>query len=388
MKRSEDPATATRRWTKLALALPLWVACSAHELKPTANEPEGVPDEPADVRDGGARPSAPGRDDSSATRDAGEKPKDDVVPATDASTGGTPVAQHGALHAGRGTLLDASNTPVALRGMSLFWSQWGSAYWSAGAVKTLRNDWGATIVRAAMGVEEGDSYLQHPDVEKARVRAVVDAAIAEGMYVIIDWHDHHAEQHTEQAKAFFTEMADLYGKKPNVLFEVYNEPLATTTWAQVRTYAETITSAIRSRGASSVVLVGSPHWSQDVDIAAQSPLTDTNVAYTLHFYAAQPEHKAQLRAKAQLALEKGASLFASEWGTPNAIAQGSPDLSESKVWLDFLAAKQIGWCNWSLHDKAEPASALKTGAPPAGPWPDASLTISGAFVRAQLRAAK
>ena len=64
-----------------------------------------------------------------------------------------------------------------------------------------------------MGVDQG-GYLNNPNGEKAKVMAVVDAAIAMGIYVIIDWHGHHAENHVQQAKTFFTEMARRYGQYP------------------------------------------------------------------------------------------------------------------------------------------------------------------------------
>ena len=35
----------------------------------------------------------------------------------------------------------------------------------------------------------------------------IDAAIARGVYCLVDWHDHHAEQHAEQACAFFAALA-------------------------------------------------------------------------------------------------------------------------------------------------------------------------------------
>merc|ERR1719460_3099873 len=111
--------------------------------------------------------------------------------------------------------------------MSLFWSQWseGSKYYNREAVRWLKEDWSVSLVRIAMGVEMG-GFLQNPDVEMARVKTVVDAAIEFGIYVIIDWHDHNAEQHVARAKAFFSEVAKGFGSFPNVIFETFNEPVA------------------------------------------------------------------------------------------------------------------------------------------------------------------
>lgn len=292
------------------------------------------------------------------------------------------MAEHGALHVAAGRIVDAKGDPFALRGMSLFWSQWGSAFWNASTVATLRSDWHATVVRAAMGIESG-GYLEDPTREKKRVVTVVDAAIAQGMYVIIDWHDHNADQHTAAAKTFFAEMADTYKDSPNVVFEVWNEPIEAS-WQTVKTYATDVVATIRSRGANNLVIVGSPHWSQDVDLAAADPLTDTNVAYALHFYANSAAHQAPLRAKAEAARTKGIALFASEWGTCSSDGNGAVNAVESKAWLDYLKSHDIGWCNWSLFDKPEAASALVPGASTTGPWSSEWLTASGTFVKTEL----
>ncbi|MFT3771762.1 MAG: glycoside hydrolase family 5 protein [Minicystis sp.] len=242
----------------------------------------------------------------------------------------SPVALHGKLSVSGGKLRDEHGAAVQLAGMSLFWSQWSGSFWNASVVGTLADDWHASVVRAAMGVENG-GYLQNPGAEKARVKTVVDAAIAKGIYVIIDWHDHNASQHTNEAKAFFTEMAQTYGQTPNVIFEVWNEPDGEP-WSEIKSYAETVIGAIRGAGASNVVVVGTPTWSQDVDAAANNPITSYgNVAYTLHFYAGS--HKQWLRDKASYAMSKGLALFVTEWGTCDASGNGGTDLAESQTWI-------------------------------------------------------
>lgn len=302
------------------------------------------------------------------------------------SSGGMPadtaVGIHGSLQVQGNKIVDKSGNPVQLRGMSLFWSNWAGPWYNENAVGTLAKDWKAGIVRIAMGIEPDGAYLTNPDVEKAKVVSVVDAAISQGVYVIVDWHDHNAHNHTDQAKAFFTEMAQKYGNSPNVIFEVYNEPTQVS-WDQVKSYAEQVIGSIRGAGANNLVIVGSPTWSQDVDVAANNPITQyQNIAYTLHFYAAT--HKQFLRDKANTALGKGLALFVTEWGTCSADGNGSVDANETATWLSWMDQNSISWANWSLFDKNEACSALVPGTSATGPWADGTLTPSGMLVRPKI----
>lgn len=278
----------------------------------------------------------------------------------------------------------------SIAGSSLFWSNtgWGGEkYYNAKTVAWLKTDWKANLVRASMGVEESGGYLNKNtkaigDVSnKTRVYTVVDAAIANDMYVIIDWHSHHAEDYKEQAIAFFQEMATKYKDANNVIYEIYNEPLNTTNWSTViKPYAVDVIAAIRAIDPDNLIIVGTQTWSQDVDKAANDPITGyDNIAYTLHFYAGT--HKQSLRDKAQTALNKGIALFATEWGAVNADGGGAVATSETTAWLNFLKDNHISHANWALNDKAEGASALVAGASVNGEWVSSQLTASGALVK-------
>lgn len=56
------------------------------------------------------------------------------------------------------------------------------------------------------------------------MNAVVQAAIDNDIYVLIDYHSHCAEKNTAGATQFFGKMAQKWGKYDNVIFEIYNEP--------------------------------------------------------------------------------------------------------------------------------------------------------------------
>ncbi|WP_208174548.1 cellulase family glycosylhydrolase [Hymenobacter negativus] len=299
----------------------------------------------------------------------------------------TPVVRYGALRVQGNQILGQSNQPVSLAGNSLFWSNsgWGGErYYSANVVGWLKNNWNASIVRASMGVDEAGGYLENPAREKAKVKTIVDACVAAGLYVIIDWHSHQAEQHQAQAIAFFQEMATTYGNTPNVIYEIYNEPLQVSWTGVVKPYAQAVTNAIRAIDPDNLIIVGTPTWSQDVDVAASSPVAGTNIAYTLHFYAAS--HKASLRSKASTALSRGVALFVTEYGTCDASGGGSVDAASTQEWMDFMRLNKLSHCNWALNDKAETASALVPGTNPAAAWSDSYLTASGRLVKGYIQA--
>lgn len=282
----------------------------------------------------------------------------------------------------QGNKVTANGQPANLAGMSLFWSNtgWGGEkYYNAQAVAWLKSDWKANLVRAAMGVDEAGGYLTDPS-NKTRTMAVVDAAIANNMYVIIDWHTHHAEDNKAAAIAFFKEMATKYGSYNNVIYEVYNEPLQVSWSSVIKPYATDVIREIRAIDPDNLIIVGTPTWSQDVDVAANDPITAyTNIAYTLHFYAGT--HKQFLRDKAQAAMSRGIALFVTEWGSVNADGNGAVDTAETNAWLNFLKTNGISHANWALNDKAEGSSALTPGASVNGGWSSGQLTASGNLVR-------
>jgi len=293
----------------------------------------------------------------------------------------TPVERHGALRVEGNRVVDQHGDPVVLRGMSLFWSQWGPQFYNAEAVRWLADDWNVTVVRAAMAVHN-DGYMTHPEREIARVEAVIDAAIAEGLYVLVDWHAHQPEP--DAAGAFFARIAAKYGDRPNLIYETYNEPLDTHGWADVvKPYHLAVIPRIRAIDPDNLIIAGTPRWSQDVDIAAADPLPFSNVAYTLHFYAGS--HRQDLRDKAQKALDLGVALFVTEWGTTEATGDGPIDEAETRLWWDFMEARGLSHLNWSVMDKDETSAALAPGASGSGSWTDAMITPSGRLVRDRLR---
>lgn len=286
---------------------------------------------------------------------------------------GSPVATHGLLKTKGNRIVGDADTAVSMGGNSLFWSQWGGQYYNATTVQWLNDDWHAKIIRAAMAVDETGGYIKNPTIEKQKVINVVDACIAQGLYVIIDWHSHHAEKYKTESIAFFQEMATKYGQYPNVIYEVYNEPLDTASWSQkIKPYAVEVIGEIRKIDPDNLILVGTRTWSQEVVEAANDPINDNNTAYVLHFYVGS--HGQYLRDKAKKALDMGLPLFVSEWGLWGSDA-------ELDKWMVFMRDNKLNWCNWSIMNKDEPPSSLKPTTKTLSGWTKDDLTTIGKKVR-------
>jgi aryl-phospho-beta-D-glucosidase BglC (GH1 family) len=223
--------------------------------------------------------------------------------------------------------------------------------------------------------------LANPATEKAKVVTVIEACIDLGIYVIVDWHDHNAHEHQSQAIAFFQEIATDYGDYPNVIYEIFNEPEQDNWKTVVKPYSNAVVDSIRAIDPDNLIVVGTPTWSQDVDVASLNPLAQNNIAYALHFYAAYQYHKQTLRNKATTALNNGIALFVTEFGTVLNTGDGPIDTAETRLWMNFMENNQISWCNWSIADKNETAAALKPGASANGGWSASEISESGLLIR-------
>jgi len=292
-----------------------------------------------------------------------------------------PVTEHGQLKVNGKQLVDRNDQAVVLRGVSFGWSNWWPQYYNAEAIDILSNDWKCSVLRAAMGVEPDSAYISDPQSQLALVTTVIEAAIKNDVYVIIDWHSHGMR--TSEAVDFFRQMADRYNQYTNIIYEIFNEPVMQS-WEEIKAYSEEVIQAIREFDQNNVILVGCPHWDQDIHLAANDPLTDCpNIMYTLHFYAAT--HKAWLIERANDALNKGIPIFISECAAMEASGDGPLDLDSWNTWLNWAEDNQISWVCWSVSPKNESCSMMKETALPQGPWKDEDLKEWGILTRHTIR---
>lgn len=292
-----------------------------------------------------------------------------------------PVQKHGQLSLNGTQLVDAHGKATVLNGVSFGWHNWWPRFYNEGAVKWLASDWQCSVVRAALGVEPNGAYLDKPEWSLEKIEAVIQGAIDNDIYVIVDWHSHSIK--LEEAKTFFAQIARKYGEKPHVIYEIFNEPVKDS-WPSVKQYSVELIKTIREIDPDNLILVGSPHWDQDIHLVADDPITGhTNIMYTCHFYAAT--HGKFLRDRCDYALKKGIPIFITESAAMEASGDGPLNLGEWQNWIDWCAANQVSLLTWSIADKAETCSMLKPTARSEGGWKDTELKESGMRTRELLR---
>lgn len=293
------------------------------------------------------------------------------------------VSYNGMLKIENNTLVNSKGEKIQLKGISTHGIQWYGKYANEKVIKNLRDEWGANLFRIAMYTSEG-GYLQDRTI-KNKVYEIADIAIKLDMYVIIDWHildDNDPLQHINEAQEFFEETSLKYGNTPNIIYEICNEPNGDITWKNnIKPYAEKVISTIRENSKENIIIVGTGTWCQDVDKAAEDPINDKNVMYSLHFYAGT--HTEWLRERASKAL-KTIPIFVSEWGVSDATGNGGIYLDEANKWMKFMKQNNISWANWSLSDKNE-ASALLLPNTPENDISDKYLSESGKFVKEAIK---
>lgn len=292
-----------------------------------------------------------------------------------------PVKKYGQLQVKGSQLCDQQGLPVILRGVSLGWHNLWPRFYNKKVVQTLKQDWNVSVVRAAMGILIEDNYLENPDFAMRCMTPVIESAIKQDVYVIIDWHSHRLN--TQEAKEFFGRMAQKYGKHPHIIYEIYNEPVEDT-WADLKKYATEVIGEIRKYDPDNIVLVGCPHWDQDIHLVAESSLEGfQNIMYTVHFYAAT--HGDYLRQRTEDAVKKGIPIFISESGATEASGDGKLDPESEEQWIQMCERLGISWVCWSISDKNESCSMLLPRATATGPWPDDVIKEYGKLVKGLLK---
>jgi len=148
--------------------------------------------------------------------------------------------------------------------------------------------WHARVVR--LPVFPG-YYLPDPQgYVKEFLEPAVDYCTAKGLYCIIDWH--YGESpfvRDEETRRFWADVAPRFKDYPNVFYEIFNEPVTPKPaddkiWRAWRSQAQQWVDQIRAVAPDNILLIGGPHFSQQIAGAVDYPLEGRNLAYVGHVY--------------------------------------------------------------------------------------------------------
>ncbi len=306
----------------------------------------------------------------------------------------TPVAQNGKLKVCGTQLCNQYNQPIQLRGMSthgIQWYGWGNCL-TESSLDALAYDWDADILRISLYVQEG-GYETDSVGFTNQVSRLIEEATERGIYALIDWHQLNPgdpNANLENAKSFFTDIANRHKDKNNIIYDICNEPNGSgVNWNRIKTYADQIIPVIRGIDNDAVVLVGTQGWAtfgvsgegnlQDV---ISNPLQFDNVMYTFHFYA-KSHRESYLntldRASDQL------PVFVTEFGSQEFTGDGPNDFVMTQQFIDLMERKKISWTSWNYSDDFRSGAVWQTGTCSGGPWTTNRLKEAGSWIRDKIK---
>jgi len=258
------------------------------------------------------------------------------------------VSNNGNLHVSGTKLLNERNEEIRLVGASGGLLVYDPIERSQESIHSLKM-WGANLFRyfenANISWRQQDSYINARQKNIDDVKMVIDNAIANDMYIIITWSgvNEKGMLYSDYAVDFFTTIAQEYKDVPNVIYEIWNEPTNSNTWADVQEYANKLIPAIREIAPNSVILVGNPSMDHDLASVVNEPLSYNNIMYTSHVYMSELNYERINDVKN--AIEAGIPVFVTEWGTQTHGTTNHRDIVEplADIYLKFLDKYNISF---------------------------------------------
>ncbi|ACU61738.1 cellulase family glycosylhydrolase [Chitinophaga pinensis] len=201
------------------------------------------------------------------------------------------------LHVDGNRIKDSSGNNITLRGVSIIAPEHNNECttcntkpisemleWQADAGR----DWQSRVVRLQVTCAKvSDPVQSFTDI----IDPYVQQAIAKGLYIIVDLHfvSNYGPGGVPQifVMNFWKYVAPKYANVPNVLFEVYNEPINPDVWMTWKSYIQPVIDTIRAVAPQNIILVGGPQWSTRVNSAAANPIVGANLVYVYHIYPNQ-----------------------------------------------------------------------------------------------------
>jgi endoglucanase len=215
------------------------------------------------------------------------------------------------------------------------------------------NGWYARVVRLPVypnAIDGQPGWNADPDTYFTKhLDPAVQHCISRQIYCIIDWHyinDYTSNDVDTATRAFWNYVAPKYAGTPNILFELYNEPIYPDSWSTWKTTAQPWVDIIRAAAPKNLILIGGPRWSQNVAEAATNPFSGSDLVYVAHIY---PGHGGQSVWDSWFGNSTSTvPYFVSEWGWQQG---GATPTSGTKTgygvpFSAYLDSKGVSWTAW------------------------------------------
>ena len=215
------------------------------------------------------------------------------------------------------------------------------------------NGWYARVIRFPVypeAIDQQPGWLANPDAYfNNHLNPAIQRCISRQIYCIIDWHyikDYNSSAVDTATRNFWSYIAPKYKDVPNVIFELYNEPINPDSWSTWKTWAQPWVNIIRASAPNNLILVGGPRWSQNVAEAATNPFSGGNIAYVAHIY---PQHGGQSTWDAWFGNSSATvPYFITEWGWQNGGTNPTSGTLSGygTPFSNYLDAKGVSWTAW------------------------------------------
>lgn len=223
------------------------------------------------------------------------------------------------------------------------------------------NGWYARVVRLPVypdAIDGTPGWNANPDAYfNNHLNPAIQYCVSKQIYCIIDWHyikDYNSSSVDTATRAFWNYVAPKYRNVPNVIFELYNEPIYPDNWSTWKTWAQPWVNIIRSHAPSNLILVGGPRWSQNVAEAATNPFTGGNIAYVAHIY---PQHGGQAVWDSWFGNSSATvPYFVTEWGWQQGGATPTSGTTSGYgvPFSNYLDSKGVSWTAWTFDQYWQP----------------------------------
>ena len=261
---------------------------------------------------------------------------------------------------------DPQGNNVVLRGVSLIdVSVANSRPRNAQTLTNMLTDaadgWYARVVRFPVypdAIDGQPGWRANPDTYfNNHLNPAIQNCINRQIYCIIDWHyirDYNNSEVDTATRAFWNYVAPRYANTPNVIFELYNEPINPDNWSTWKQWAQPWVDIIRSHAPNNLILIGGPRWSQNLAGAASAPFVGSNLVYVAHIY---PEHGGQSTWDSWFGnAANSVPFFITEWGWQlgGNIPTSGTQSGYGVPFSNYMESKGLSWTAWVFDQFWQP----------------------------------